>query len=198
MAATLDISFIEHKLPTINSAIQFLADYGITVDTVFCIDNWLWENKQTVQTLADVGELLNAHRIVILKFKQTFAKDMGAWIRKKDSSYCSTFWINTEGYESLDSDKITPQNSAYYREIICAILKNIKQSGLSFKIAAIGMETNINDDSSINTVMEESQNVLIWILDERTALPHNMDDYYIKKTNGIKILIKHSCLGYHP
>lgn len=190
MAIVFDINFISNKILDIDILEGLLHDYGVSIESANRIDNWMWENEKEIKILRQIEEMLNEYRIVIIKLKHPLIKDLGIYIEKIENVYLYTVWINTEGYSMLDCDKITSKNCKYYEMIIEIVLKVNKTAINIFEAVAIGLETNINYSKDIINMIKESQNIIIWILNERIELNHKLCGYNVRKIEGVKILEK--------
>lgn len=190
MAIVFDVNVISNKILDIDILEELLHDYGVSIESASRIDNWMWENEKEIKFLRQIGEVLNEHGIVIIKLKHPLIKDLGIYIEKIENVYFYTVWINTEGYPMLDCDKITSENCKYYKMIIEIVLRMNKTAINIFEVVAIGLETDISYSKDIINMIKESQNIIIWILNESIELNHELCGYNVRKIEGVKILEK--------
>ena len=73
---------------------------------------------------------------------------------------------------SLDSDAITDENKFIYNKITNAVINNIDNKKLL--LIGIGVETIIEYDRILQNIVDNSKNILIWILprDKKINIQH--------------------------
>lgn len=190
MAIALDINFLSNELMDIDIIEKFLKENNVKIVTINSIDNWMWDNEKEIESLMQIGKVLNNCQIVIIELKQPLMKDLGIFVEKVENLYLYTVWMNTEGYPMLDCDAITLENCKYFENIFSTLLK-MKENNINiFEVVAIGLETDIHYSKDISEMIQKSKNVLAWIFNQNVELNQKMDGYEIKKINGIKILEK--------
>lgn len=161
MAIVLDINFLCNRMLDIDIIVELLNDYGVSIKSINSIDNWMWDNEQKVECLNQVEGVLNDYRIVIIELKKVLIKDLGVYIEKIENLYLYTLWINTEGYQMLDCDKVTLENSKFYEEIFQTILKVNKRVENIFEVIGIGLETDFYYSENVMDTIQNSKNIVV-------------------------------------
>ena len=70
----------------------------------------------------------------------------------------------------LDCDKITLDNHEFYKDLLQAILEADKAIDIPFEMIGIGLETDIHYNGNIIDTIENSKNVILWILKKHIEL----------------------------
>lgn len=188
MAIVLDINFLCNNMLDISIIENLLIEYQVKVDTINCLDNWMWDNEKEVESLNGIEKMLMNNQIVVIKLKRPLIKDLGMYIEKIENIYQYTLWINTEGYPELDCDMINEKNRRIYEKILQAILC-MKEKDLNiFEIIGIGLETDIHYNKNIIDIIKNSENILVWIINRHVELSNDVDGYVVKHVKGIEIL----------
>lgn len=188
MAIVLDINFLCNNMLDISIIENLLIEYQVKVDTINCLDNWMWDNEKEVESLNGIEKMLMNNQIVVIKLKRPLIKDLGMYIEKIENIYQYTLWINTEGYPELDCDMINEKNRRIYEKILQAILC-MKEKDLNiFEIIGIGLETDIHYSKKIIDIIKNSENILVWIINRHVELSNDVDGYVVKHVKGIEIL----------
>lgn len=193
MAIVLDINLLSIKLVDMDVIGYLIKKYNVGIASINSIDNWKWENKKEIESLLQIGEVLNNYQIIIIELKQPLIKDVGIYIEKVENLYHYTVWMNTEGYPMLDCNIITLDNCKYFENLISALLKMKEDDINIFEVVAIGLETDIYYSKDVFDMIQKSKNILVWILNQNVELNQKIDGYEIKKRNGIKVLEKMKC-----
>lgn len=189
MAIVLDINFLCHKMIDTNTIVELLNDYAITIESINSIDDWMWNNEKKVELLNQVEGVLNNNRIVIIQLKNQLIKDLGIYIEKIESDYLYTLWINTEGYEVLDYDVITSENRKFYDKIYLIISKINKKVQDVFEVVGIGLETDFYYSENIISMIRNSRNIVVWILNGHIKDVNVSINYKEKKVEGLKMTV---------
>ena len=72
-----------------------------------------------------------------------------------------------KGYEKLDCDSITIQNSSFYEMVYEAVAEIDNKMYGCIKIVSISLETDFYFEKDIMSVIEKSRNVVSWIIREK-------------------------------
>lgn len=177
MAVVLDINILCNKILDLDDIRTVLTKYKVSIDSVNSIDNWMWDNEQKIASFKQIAAIVDMQHIVIIKLKSPQIKDMGIFIEKMENQYLYTLWINTEGYPMLDCEDITINNHQYYKEIIQAIFEFKRLIKDSFEVAGIGLETDFCYEKNIRDIIQNSKNMMIWILNPDDALNFHLDGF---------------------
>lgn len=177
MAVVLDINILCSKMLDLNKSASLLAKHNISIGSVNSIDNWMWDNEKEVEDFKQIANILDSHHIVTIKLKQPSIKDMGVYIEKVENQFLYTLWINTEGYEMLDCEKLTVNNSEFYKKLIQAVLEMNRLIEDSFEVVGIGLETDFYYEKNVMDIIRKSTNMLIWILNVHDGLNIQLDRF---------------------
>ncbi len=90
----------------------------------------------------------------------------------------------------LDCDKITLDNHEFYKDLLQAILEADKAIDIPFEMIGIGLETDIHYNGNIIDTIENSKNVILWILKKHIELTNDLKLYKIREGKVIYILEK--------
>ena len=188
MAVVLDINMLCNEILDLNMIATLLNKYSICMESMNVIDSWMWDNEKKVEDLNQIASILDMQHIVIIKLKSHQIKDMGVYIEKFENQYLYTLWINTEGYPMLDCEKITKDNCEYYKEIVRAILELNGLIKDFFDLVGIGLETDICYEKNVMDIVQNSKNVMIWILSKHKELNIQLDDFKSVMVEGVHVL----------
>lgn len=177
MAVVLDINILCSKMLDLNKSASLLAKHNISIGAINSIDNWMWDNEKEVEDFKQIANILDSHHIVTIKLKQPSIKDMGVYIEKVENQFLYTLWINTEGYAMLDCEKLTVNNSEFYKKLIQAVLEMNRLIEDSFEVVGIGLETDFYYEKNVMDIIRKSTNMLIWILNVHDGLNIQLDRF---------------------
>lgn len=189
MSITLDVNILCNKILNEEMIFDLLNTYEASVESINCIDNWMWDNEQKIEVFNNVKEVLNDNRIVIIQLKMAMFKDLGIYIEKVGNFYLYTLWINTEGYPTLDCDKITAQNSKFYQEIYQIISKINNKTKKIFEVIGIGLETDFQYDENLVYTIQNSRNMIVWIFNSDFNVEVLKGGYDTKKIDGLEMKV---------
>lgn len=190
MAIVLDINFLCNKMLNIDVVVTVLNRYNVNIESMNSIDNWMWDNEKNIESSQQFASILDAQHIIVIKLKSPLIKDMGIYIEKIEKCYFYTMWINTEGYPMLDCDKITWENYEFYNNLLQLILEINEAFNNSFEIIGIGLETDIYYNENIIDTIQNSKNVMLWIINKHIELNNELKSYKVSRIKGICILEK--------
>lgn len=190
MAIVLDINFLCNKMLNIDVVVTLLNKYNVSIESMNSIDNWMWDNEKNIESSQQFASILDAQHIIVIKLKSPLIKDMGIYIEKIEKCYFYTMWINTEGYPMLDCDKITWGNYEFYNNLLQLILEINEAFNNSFEIIGIGLETDIYYNENIIDTIQNSKNVMLWIINKHIELNNELKSYKVSRIKGICILEK--------
>lgn len=190
MAIVLDINFLCNKMLNIDVVVTLLNKYNVSIESMNSIDNWMWDNEKNIESSQQFASILDAQHIIVIKLKSPLIKDMGIYIEKIEKCYFYTMWINTEGYPMLDCDKITWENYEFYNNLLQLILEINEAFNNSFEIIGIGLETDIYYNENIIDTIQNSKNVMLWIINKHIELNNELKSYKVSRIKGICILEK--------
>ena len=190
MAIALDINLLCNKMLNADIVSKLLNQYSVSIESMNSIDNWMWENEKKIDSFKQFETILDARHIVVIKLKRPLVKDMGIFIEKMENHYLYEVWVNTEGYPMLDCDKITSDNHEFYKDLLQAILEADKAIDIPFEMIGIGLETDIRYNGNIMDTIENSKNVILWIIKKHIELTNDLKLYKIREGKGIYILEK--------
>ena len=166
MAVVLDINILSNKMLDLNKSVSFLARYNISIESINSIDNWMWDNEKKIEDTRQIATILDLKHIVAIKLKESSIKDIGVYIEKIDNQFLYTLWINTHGYTMLDCEKITMENSEFYKKVIQALLEYNRLIEDSFEVVGIVMG-----------IIQKSKNMMIWMLNKHHNLNIELEKY---------------------
>ena len=166
MAVVLDINLLCRELLKWHTIQKNASSYDMVICSIKCIDNWLWDNEQELESTHLIAENVNQNKIVIIKFSSPVFKDTGLYVEKVENGYLYTFWINTEGFPELDCDVINKKNRKYYEKIYQTISNLENEEKNTIKIVGIGVESEFYISGKIEEIIEKSKNILAWVFDD--------------------------------
>lgn len=186
MAATLDFNLL--CLQKINLKEVFKAinvKYGIKVGQMLSINNWNWEEERTINNLHIIDNILEKKRIVVIYLKSEVFSDIGLYIEKFDQEYLYSIWINTEGYEYMDSDKVDIHNVKYYEFIYQMFAEFVKRFGIAYRVLAIGVETNFIYSKNNEEIVKKSEYITSWVFKDDKIFSGSKEIYKKKSVDGL-------------
>ena len=71
MAITLDLNLISENLIDLNDILKndFSKKFNIKLEKIFYMDNWNWENIQSIYDISNYGEALKKGKIIVVDLK---------------------------------------------------------------------------------------------------------------------------------
>jgi hypothetical protein len=177
MAIVVDINILCNSILDFDKMVLFLTKYGVDIESISSIENWMWENERKIKDSLEIESILNRCHIVIIKLKQQSYKDMGVYIEKVENQFLYTLWINTAGYEMLDCDELTVDNCIFYKKIIQAIVEVNRLTESLIEMVGIGLETDFHYTNNIHDTIQKSQNIMIWILNKKNGIKIQLDKF---------------------
>lgn len=188
MAVVLDINILCNKMLDLTKSASLLAKHNVCLDSMNSIDNWMWENEKEIEDTKQIVNIVDMQQIVIIKLKQPSIKDIGIYIEKIENQFLYTLWINTEGYKMLDCEKITMDNSEFYKKIVLSILEMNKLIEDSFEVVGIGLETDFYYEKDVMDIIQKSKNMMIWLLKKHDELNTKLEEFKIDVVEGVYVL----------
>lgn len=188
MAVVLDINILCNRMLDLNKIALLLAKHNVSIESINSIDNWMWDNEEKLEDSKQIANILDMQHIVTIKLKQQSIKDIGIYIEKMENQFLYTLWINTEGYTMLDCEKITMDNSEFYKKIIQAVLELNRLMEDSFEIAGIGLETDFSYEKEVMDIIRKSKNMMIWMLNKHDELNIQLEKFKGDMIEGVYVL----------
>ena len=191
MAITLDINLISESLIDLKDLIEygFCKKFDIKLEDMIYMDNWNWENIRFIYDIANYGKVLEKGKIVVVNLKSNKLKDLGIYIVKTEKEYVYNLWINTEGYPELDADVISFDNERFYKKTYYTLGEIIKKLKIKLKTVSIGMEAELEYDENIYKIIERSDNMVVWIVEDGVNLDHMLHNYIKSKAEEMDAVI---------
>lgn len=190
MAVVLDINFISKSMIKEEIINELFKQHNATISTIRSIDNWMWENEQQVKYLNQVKSVIEKKKIVVIQLKTSLLKDLGVYIEKFEDMYFYTLWINTERYPMLDCERVTLENEMYYEKIYQAIAKMNQNNKRISGIFGIGLETDIYYSENMMNVIQNSRNMIVWVINSDIKVDSSIKGYNKKTVKGLTIYEK--------
>ncbi|HDK7166224.1 TPA: hypothetical protein PTV44_000027 [Clostridium botulinum] len=91
--------------------------------------------------------------------------------------YVTNVWIDTINFGYLDCDIMNDENRFFYYKVINLVLDSVKKYDIA--ISSLGVETIFEYSNDICEVIDESENVIVWIIIEN--YPKIINNYYLKE-----------------
>lgn len=189
MAATFDMYFLCNKLLDTGLIEELLKDYEASIETVRGIDNWMWENERDIKSLDAVNEVLNHNGIIVIKLKNPIFIDVGIYIEKVDERYLYDFWINTQDHPLMDCDAVTVQNSHIFDKIHQLVIRMNEYEKNVIQLAGAGVESDFYNSKDIMCIIQNSYNMITWILSDDIATPELVSGYKKRKVDGLEMMV---------
>ncbi len=191
MAITLDLNLISENLIDLNDILKndFSKKFNIKLEKIFYMDNWNWENIQSIYDISNYGEALKKGKIIVVDLKSKKLKDLGIYIEKTQKKIIYNLWINTEGYPELDADVINSNNKKFFKKTCCVLSEIIKQQNIKFEIICIGMEAELQYNEDIIKMIENSDNMIIWIVENDLNFDNILYNYNKSKIEELDAFI---------
>lgn len=188
LTVVLDINILCNKMVENENVKTLLCNYGVCIESVISLANWMWEGEQKIE-LDQIEKEVDSNRIIAIQLKKPSIKDLGVYIEKCGEHYLYNLWINTAGHEMLDCNSVTIQNSSFYEMIYEAIAEIDNKDSGCIKIVGIGLETDFYFDKDIRSVMEKSRNIVSWIMRDRKTDSDLKKSYTEKSVGGLDMVI---------
>lgn len=188
MAVVLDINILCNKMLDLTKSELLLAKHNVSIESINSIDNWMWENEKEIEDSKQITNILDMQQITIIKLKKPSIKDIGIYIEKIENQFLYTLWINTEGYTMLDCEKITKDNSEFYKKIVLSILELNRLIEDSFEVVGIGLETDFYYEKDVMDIIRKSKNMMIWMLNKQDEVNIQLEEFKIDAIEGVYVL----------
>ncbi|HPD00634.1 MAG TPA: hypothetical protein PLA01_04705 [Acetivibrio sp.] len=178
MGAVVELTMYYKDIIPFSRIINRIEDYGyrVILNEIEVIDDWSYSNRQVLkfnEDTIDFDELMSDNKIILAHFTANEFK-CGYYIFKADTDiYEMCIWLNTDGISFLDNDVIDERNKFVYDKIKNELIANIDSNKLL--LIGIGVETLIKYDKSLQNIVDNSKNVLMWIIpkDKKIRIHHN-------------------------
>lgn len=181
MAITWNFHLISSTRIESNTILNIIKKYQtqIKVKTLFSIDDWTWNNQQKLQSILEINEKLDGGEIIIANLEWNGWKSAGMYIEKEED-YLYTLWVNTEGIPALDAEIVDYENTRYYERAYQFIGGFIKEHSIGFKAIAIGVESDILHNGDMQKMIESSEHVVAWMVNESLEVNFSTERYQEK------------------
>lgn len=189
MAATVDFFLVCNNILKLELLTQ-ISGYldNVIITEISCIDNWNWDNKTVIATDKDIEDSLLNGKICIILLKSKSFDNIGVYIKKQGNDFEYNIWINTDKLTPMDSNVINWENEFIYDRCYNIFEKVVQKLKLSFKVFAIGTEATFTYKPSIKEMIENSYNIISWIVPNGDLIFEN-DVFYIKKIDSLNATI---------
>lgn len=189
MSAVFEIEIICKRKVSISKILEDMKCAKITyeIDTAEVIDNWEWENQQSIEDKKEetIEELIAKGKIVMLggriagkhKFGMNFSK-------VRENGFQIGVWISTKYLPQLDCNFVNNENEEIYDYLIGKLVGNMEKDQLI--ACCMGAEIAVEEEKNVEELIESSHNVCVWIL-PRGSLISGMDDYEKKVAGAYQI-----------
>lgn len=168
MAIAWEFIIITEEVISVETLVQLSSDFNeaVAFKSIASIDDWNWSNQQHLKDIYEINSKLEEKKIIVVEMESILWQSIGMYIEyiETEGLYSYTFWINAENHPELDVDKITDSNKRYYDYAFFILGKIIKKYNLSLYAIAIGLESNIKYESTIDKMIQNSHNVIVWIV----------------------------------
>lgn len=178
MGATLEINIYSAEKISLYGIMNSIEKYdkNISILDAVIIDNWEYENEISVNIIdEDINELVDKGKIILIDL--CIQEDLHIGIHQyiENNMYVTILWLNTLKLQYLDKNYVDETNINFYNLVTESIIKSgfYQQKTIS---VAIGVESTIINSKDMLTTINESLNVVRWIVKEKHLGP--LDDYY--------------------
>ena len=191
MAVTLNVSLVCGRFIETENLLWELnkQKLDILINKQSCIDNWMWENQQVLRNDAEVQKALGEGKIVVINFDSSKVKDMGVYVEKDKDEYIYDFWVNTEGLQELDADRVNHKNKRYFQWIYEMIGDVLEKEDIKFKLSAVGIETVFKYANNVECTIRESDNVIAWVVKKDLIESNILLDFRRRDLDNLNIVI---------
>lgn len=184
MGANFDISLILKRKINYSEVVGIINSfsYEIDVQEVWTIDNWLYENQNeiTMVLYRDIDKFLDQGKIVVTYVTLDKRIRGGFYLVHQNNQAVINLWIDTKMCEYLDCNTVDTYNEKVYKKIVSWMIH--MKSKLSIEICAIGSETDFAYEGTIKECIEQSENIVCWILFNNT-IDFEISGYNVKNIN---------------
>lgn len=192
MVAKLSFTMISRGKVDIDKPINTVGKaYGIDVllSEIVSIDDWMWTNEIKLKGRAEIYNMLDKGKIILIYFRSTNVKDMGLFIEKAADTYVYDFWIDLKGYEHLDKDHIDSDNAETFQKFCGMFERMAERKIIEFSVLAIGVESSVDYEGNLQNTVDNARNVSVWIVDLKHCNVKINDRNYEKQTLKPSVII---------
>lgn len=180
MGATIDLNIVSKKSIRIEEIIKLLTNkfkLNIEINNIDIMDNWEYENLINVSEINKVQKYVEESKIANIEFMILDKCKAGCQLEKIESVYVTNVWIDTTNFGYLDCDIINDENKSFYEKVINLVLDSVKEYDIV--ISSLGVETIFEYSDDISEVIDESENVIVWIINGN--YPKYINNYYLRE-----------------
>lgn len=178
MGATIDLNIVSKKNIKIEEIIKLLTNklkLNIEINNIDIMDNWEYENLINVSEINKVQKYVEESKIANIEFMVLDKCKAGCQLEKIENVYITNVWIDTANFDYLDCDIINDENKSFYDRVIKLVLDLAKDYDIV--ISSLGVETIFEYSDDISEVIDESENVIVWIITEN--YPKHINNYHL-------------------
>ncbi|NFG40692.1 hypothetical protein FC789_05710 [Clostridium botulinum] len=180
MGATIDLNIVSKKNIRIEQIIKLLTNkfkLNIEINNIDIMDNWEYEHVMNIFEVNKVQKYIEESKIANIEFFVSNKCNAGCQIQKIDNVYETNIWIDTTNFGYLDCDIINDENKSFYDKVINLVLDSVKEYDIV--ISSLGVETIFEYSDDICEVIDESENIIVWIITGNS--PKTINNYYLKE-----------------
>jgi hypothetical protein len=167
MSAVYEICLLCEKQIPFTALLAKTKEYKVPfhIESVESMDDWMYTNCEKHHTCDnnEIEALITHNQIVRIRGKFD-SKHWGGidYYTETGNRFGIDIWISTKCINVLDADGITPKNQHIYSCLVRYITNFIKE--YSILVCAMGSELIMKYYSQVETIIENSDNVGMWIL----------------------------------
>ncbi|WP_459477380.1 hypothetical protein [Clostridium saccharoperbutylacetonicum] len=184
MGATIDLNIVSKNNMKIEEIIKLLTNkfkLNIRINNIDVMDNWEYENLINVSEINKVQKYVEEFKIANVEFTVVDKCKAGCQLEKIENVYVTNVWIDTTNFNYLDCDIINDENKSFYNRVINLVLDFTKDYDIV--ISSLGVETIFEYSDNIYDVINESENVIVWIITK--YYQKYINNYYLRKNDKL-------------
>lgn len=136
---------------------------------MFSIADWTWEKQVELKNQKDIDNALLNNEIVVVNFELPGLDNVGMYIERESGVYVYSFWCN----KPKSFPRIATQTnivhwlrSALRIDYIC---HEVLYHQMKYIVFAIGLESSIHYNKSINNMIRDARGIFFWLLNEQIS-----------------------------
>lgn len=189
MSAVIEVNILCRRIINWDIVEELFSEHCLHIEAITSMENWLWENEQTINSISQIESEINKHRIIRMILKSPGIENLGIFIQKEKSYYYYNVWLDTSICEALDSDVVTNENRAFYEGVYQIISKIDQKTQSGIDVVGVGVETSFYLSENAFDVMCCSKNIASWILRYENGINQLETCYMKKRMEGCEMLI---------
>ena len=149
----------------------------VTIKRITRIDDWFWTNQQEYDDLSSLEEDLCSGMIYVVELCSEHMGEFGVFIEKSQGIYEYCVWVNSDTFSTMDEFGLTAKDEPYLEQFY-NLLKTVQDKfNIQIQALGIGFETTFRHEKDVQSTIEQSENIIIWVVNDVPGFSKILDGY---------------------